>query len=93
MIALLILALLPTPAARADERFTLAIGTKTITTGAYDEAFEAGIDRPAVVRIGAAVHADRIRAVLHGISGDVRFHADLSPLANVIDRHSQRTTP
>ena len=93
MIALLVLALLPAANTRADERFTLAIADKTIARGPYDESLEVGIDRPVSVHVGVAVHADRIRIELRGITGDVRFRADLSPVTNVIDRHSQRTKP
>ncbi|GAC1299908.1 MAG: hypothetical protein NVSMB19_05320 [Vulcanimicrobiaceae bacterium] len=84
---------MPATPTRADERFALAIATKTIASGPYDAALETGIDRPLTLRIGAAVHAGRLRAVLRGITGDVRFRADLAPITNVIDRHSKPTPP
>jgi len=86
-IALVLLALLPANPARIDERFSLAIASRTIANDPYDTSLEIGFDRPITLRIGAAVHANRIRADLRGISGDVRFHADLTPLTTVIDRH------
>ncbi|GAC1540841.1 MAG: hypothetical protein NVS3B16_03480 [Vulcanimicrobiaceae bacterium] len=84
---------MPATPTRADERVAPGTPTTPTPSGPYDAALETGIDRPLTLRIGAAVHAGRLRAVLRGITGDVRFRADLAPITNVIDRHSKPTPP
>ncbi len=79
--------------APVDRRFTFDGRTQTIDRADFANALEAEIARPVRLRVGAAVSAERIRAVLRGVTGDVRFHADLTAVTNVIDRHTVVTSP
>ncbi|GAC1307174.1 MAG: hypothetical protein NVS2B3_09200 [Vulcanimicrobiaceae bacterium] len=88
MIVPLALALLAPTAIRADERFTLDIASRTIVRETFAASVEVGVDRPIVLHVGVALRADDMHVDLRGITGDVRFRADLSPITSVIDRHT-----
>ena len=83
----------PTPApARsagptADEDFELNIDSRRISAGDFhaETAVEAGGERGLRLKIGVALAASDIEALLTGVRGRVRFRASLAPVQRLLD--------